>query len=334
MSTVKDAKFEELRHLVMRMPGQRLPGERELAEQLVISRPRLRSILAALQAEGLVQRRHGSGTYALRVEDAERPLGRVALWIDSSLKLADDPFFSHVVECLQDELQGVGAQCSIQKTHSQSVPHSGDDGIITLGTAGCHVIENWKSYRPPLVSLFITDDIPLGVPASILQIENRRAGSLAARRLVEHKVDQVWFFGRRQVPAVQERLAGVEAELHSAGMPLDVVECSLNYAAGVEVGRTTRLPEQQKVGIVAANDWLAVGLHAGLLSQNAVSARQFKIVSFDGLPLTDEPILSIESLAVPIEAMARDAVAELVRLRQPGALGRSIQYPLFWRNMA
>ena len=43
--------------------GERLPGERELAEQLAISRPVLRDALKELEGRGLIVSRHGGGTY-------------------------------------------------------------------------------------------------------------------------------------------------------------------------------------------------------------------------------------------------------------------------------
>lgn len=43
-------------------PGDRLATERELAEQLVVSRSAVREALLRLQAAGLVERRQGSGT--------------------------------------------------------------------------------------------------------------------------------------------------------------------------------------------------------------------------------------------------------------------------------
>lgn len=44
-------------------PGDRLPAERELALQIGVSRPTVRAGLRALAAMGVVQSRHGSGTY-------------------------------------------------------------------------------------------------------------------------------------------------------------------------------------------------------------------------------------------------------------------------------
>ncbi len=44
-------------------PGNRLPAERELATQLGVSRPTIRAGLRALAAMGVIESRHGSGTY-------------------------------------------------------------------------------------------------------------------------------------------------------------------------------------------------------------------------------------------------------------------------------
>jgi len=54
-------------------PGSRLPAERDLAEQLGVSRPSVREALIALEVEGLVEVRGGSGVYVLRAPVAGRP---------------------------------------------------------------------------------------------------------------------------------------------------------------------------------------------------------------------------------------------------------------------
>lgn len=54
--------------------GDRLPSEPVLAEQVGVSRVSVRSALAQLESEGLVSRRHGSGTYVNSVRPLVRSL--------------------------------------------------------------------------------------------------------------------------------------------------------------------------------------------------------------------------------------------------------------------
>jgi GntR family transcriptional repressor for pyruvate dehydrogenase complex len=57
-------------------PGDRLPAERDLAVHIGVSRPTVRAGLRALAAIGVVQARHGSGTY---IPDGPPALGTDAL---------------------------------------------------------------------------------------------------------------------------------------------------------------------------------------------------------------------------------------------------------------
>ena len=325
-----DVKYPEIEQFVREHAGQRLPGERELTERFGISRPRLRGILQVLEREGLIQRRQGSGTYALAPQTSD--LSRAVLLVDASLRLGDDPFFSLVVERLQSGLQAAGAECVIHRTDGSSANLPPAEGVIALGVVGLQVLDRMGETRCG-VGLFASATARPGRQVSLLELDDYGAGREAARRLVQANVRQVFFFGRRALPAVGDRLAGAEEALYQAGLPLDVVECGLNYTAGLEQGsRFTN--HEYPVGIVAANDWLAIGLHTGLQSQHPELRRRVVMVSFDGLPLTRHPGLGIASLAVPLEAMAVDAVAELQRLQRPGAVGRSIRYPLSWEESA
>lgn len=56
-------RFEELILDGILRDGDRLPGERELAQKLDVSRPILREALKELEMRGLLTSRHGGGTY-------------------------------------------------------------------------------------------------------------------------------------------------------------------------------------------------------------------------------------------------------------------------------
>jgi DNA-binding FadR family transcriptional regulator len=71
---------EQLRSLIEEgelSPGTRLPPERELAEKLGISRPTVREALIALEVEGKVRIRVGSGVYVAEMPPSAPPVQAV-----------------------------------------------------------------------------------------------------------------------------------------------------------------------------------------------------------------------------------------------------------------
>lgn len=63
--------LNHLRELIQQgklKPGDRLPAERDLSETLAVSRPTLRAGLRSLIALGVLESRHGSGTYVVGVD--------------------------------------------------------------------------------------------------------------------------------------------------------------------------------------------------------------------------------------------------------------------------
>ena len=69
-------------------PGSRLPGERELAERLGVSRVTIREAEIALQATGRLEIKTGSGVYVSESNPKLRHLPRITLQMRklSSLK--------------------------------------------------------------------------------------------------------------------------------------------------------------------------------------------------------------------------------------------------------
>jgi len=103
-----------LRGLVnMLEPGDRLPNERDLAEELGVSRNALRDRVRLLEAVGVLERRQGSGTY---VEESFNPDGLVfamdILVTTGQLKHSD----------LQSVRVGLERQAAIQAARGAATP--------------------------------------------------------------------------------------------------------------------------------------------------------------------------------------------------------------------
>ncbi|NXY95686.1 GntR family transcriptional regulator [Streptomyces sp. BR123] len=74
MPSRRDTIADDLRHQISTghfKAGERLPSEAQLATRYTVSTPTLRSALALLQGEGLVEKIHGSGNFV------RRPLRRI-----------------------------------------------------------------------------------------------------------------------------------------------------------------------------------------------------------------------------------------------------------------
>src|SRR3954454_16043163 len=68
-------------------PGDRLPGLRELAGELQVSHGTLRAVVARLEADGVLERRHGTGTFVAATTTA--PALQPAL-VEQVLRLAGE----------------------------------------------------------------------------------------------------------------------------------------------------------------------------------------------------------------------------------------------------
>ena len=70
---ISDTVVEQIEEMILTgalRPGEKLPPERELAEQLGISRPTLREAIIILESRGLLESRRRGGTVVLDISEA------------------------------------------------------------------------------------------------------------------------------------------------------------------------------------------------------------------------------------------------------------------------
>lgn len=324
----------EMRAMVHRLAGKRLPPERDLARMLGASRPTIRRVLDGFETEGLIVRRQGSGTFAAETQGAAGTLSVVGVLVDASLRLGDDPFFTRVLETLQHVLQEQQTRCLVHRLEKSGRCVVLEDGVVTIGLAGEHLIERMGMQDPPAVGLFVNRPIGGKARVSLLDMDDEDAGLTAAEYLLKQGCRRLAFVGYNEIPAATRRLAGVKKGAGECAV--EVISTAMNHSAGLAAAeQAALLIGEGPLGVVAANDWLALGLHTGLLHKGRTLRQQVHIASFDGLPLTRDPSLGIQSLEVPIEQVAMDAVSELRRLcASPSARGRRIVYPMRWAGTA
>jgi hypothetical protein len=295
-------------------PGERLPSERDLAERLGLGRQPLRALLARLQAEGRIVRRHGSGTY---VADPDTVLRTVAIVVDAGVRLGDDPFFMAAVEALQHAVQMAG--CASPLLRWQPGQPAPTDPFIGIGSAVGGLLQSRMAGDPPAIGWMVEGDAPVGTRTSLVTLDDEAAGRAAVAHLVGRGCRGIVWVGHEERPSPRARCAGVRAACAAQGVVLRMVASGMNYEDGLAAAAS--IPREARQGIVAANDWLAAGLHAGL------GAGRPPLIGFDGLALSER--LGIASFRVPLPGIAADLVAELRRLAgEPLPPGRTLSYAL------
>ncbi|MCI0896453.1 MAG: FadR family transcriptional regulator [Chloroflexi bacterium] len=87
-------------------PGERLPSERVLAEQLKVSRSSVREAIRSLEIQGLVVSKRGSGTF-ITTADLESMVALLASTLTSGIDTLKDIF--EVRHLLEPQIAGVAA---------------------------------------------------------------------------------------------------------------------------------------------------------------------------------------------------------------------------------
>lgn len=146
-NTVESGLLPIWRQMVER--GEALPSEEALAEALGTSRPAIREALIRMEADGLVRRHHGSGTFP----------NPVALDIPIRLDRATD---------YADRMAAVGYQVDVEVL-AADVMELADDATTRLDVpAGTRVLRTVKRWRADgIVAVVATDLVPLARRAAV-----------------------------------------------------------------------------------------------------------------------------------------------------------------------
>lgn len=115
-SLQRDTLYEQIAERIVELivsaalhPGDKLPGERELAEQLGVSRPVIRDATRILSVRGLVEVRPGSGTYIQEL-DPRQATAPIELYL--RLRRAHNTFnqIYEIRHTLEVEIAGLAAE--------------------------------------------------------------------------------------------------------------------------------------------------------------------------------------------------------------------------------
>ncbi|USQ86190.1 LacI family transcriptional regulator [Streptomyces phaeoluteigriseus] len=156
--------------------------------------------------------------------------------------------------------------------------------------------------RPPL---------PPGVPATVVEYDNRSGAFQAATHLLAAGHRRILFLGGTQINTAVQRRAGFLDALRAHGVPFEEeLEISGPYtrASGFLRTRDALRDGLEFTAVLAGTDMVAVGAIAALHEADLRVPDDVSIVGFDDVPFASDLTPALTTVRVPYEELGRVAV--------------------------
>jgi LacI family repressor for deo operon, udp, cdd, tsx, nupC, and nupG len=287
-------------------PGDRLPSVRALASQLGTNVNTVRAAYARLEADGLVQTRHGVGTVVLPASADRLARGSPRLVSNTVAVLIAgwDPFYLSLLDGVEEVAAGRGTLVLVADSRDSSTLAAaiirrlvarGVDGIIAVSAGGVDDGDRQGSSLPPIVHV----DQPRR-KGYAFPFNGDQGGYIATRHLAEHGHETIGLVTPPlSWPNVSEVHGGyMRAVAEIGGHPL----VSEVEAFTVEAGRRgmARLLETSKpsAAVFAAGEVLALGVVQEARARGLRVPEDLAIVGYGESPAATfvDPPLTMVSL--------------------------------------
>jgi DNA-binding LacI/PurR family transcriptional regulator len=208
-------------------PGQRIPAEVQLAQELGVSRGTVRMALRALHDEGVIQTIAGRGSF---VPDAmsRRSAGLIGMILPSVVRARNPDLITGAEETVR------------QAGYSLVLGISGDDRwleteqiqrIVGQGASGLIVYSIDGQLDDPALRQLVDRGFPVvlidryfpDLAVDVVTMDNISGGFLAVQHLVQRGYSRIGYIGTDNLDtsSIFERMAGYRWALEQLGLPLD-----------------------------------------------------------------------------------------------------------------
>ncbi len=328
---------------------KRLPSEPQLVKKFGVSRPTVGRALQDLQAEGLIERRAGSGTYVRKAADATAPVTTRLLGL-----LIPGLGTTEIFEVICGEL------ASLARVHDYSLLWGGStqprlDTDASIGHAE-ELCRQFIEHRVGGVFFAPFELTPqqeranrrfaemlrqAGIPVVLLDrdiqsfpnrsdfdlvgIDNIAGGFLLAEHLIKLGCEHIRFVARPlSAPTVDARIAGAREALVRHCLELSPHWVASGDPADVRFVRSLTAGRQTDA-FICANDYTAAVLLRSLEAAGVRVPRDVRVVGFDDVKyatLLSVPLTTIHQPCRDIAVIAFRAMLE--RIAEPTIPARSL----------
>lgn len=287
---LRDELNEKLREIIERQRSDRpvkIASERALAETLGVSRLSLRAAIGDLVDEGLLLRKHGSGTFIVpRVK-----LDSLDLYIAPGIK-PKDPFYQDFVSTFSRSLGRRSISVRLIDgdlgDHTAEVAPS-NNPLVIVGLASPEEILRLKeSYRYLVSVQSYPDTLDIGQIYFDDYLIGQHAGQIV--REYGHR-NVVHIAGPQKYPSAAERLRGFSDSAADGELSVRIIHGKMNWSSGYAHGDEVYDLVRGDFGATAvftANDWLALGLIRRLAERGVTVPDEVSVIGCDDIHLATE----------------------------------------------
>ncbi len=328
----------------MQKGNLKLPTEKELCSRYHVSRQTVRQALALLQQEGMIEKRHGSGTYITgRLPDPSR--NQIAILLPDTQEYIYPGVLSDLRDMLSangfaDQVFETGNRLSAERDILSSLLSHTPRGIIVEGCQSALPSPNLDLYETLIQKgipvLFLHNYYPQLRDCLFVKDDNYGGSSLLVRHLASlgHKhIAGIFKSDDLQGP---ERYQGYIETLRDCGLPLrDELICWYNESdlCSLRTRQDTlflrRMVADRLSGcsaVICYNDEIAFWLIKELLLAGYRLPQQMAVAAFDNTYLSNQGIMTLTTLSHRLHEVGRTAAGMLLD-KLKGLPVRSLEVP-------
>jgi GntR family transcriptional regulator of arabinose operon len=312
MPVKKEPKYKQaISHLLTQFreepyqSGQQLPTEFDLMKQLSLSRTTVRQAIKELTEQGIVERRHGSGTYFLGFEreTPSRTVGMVGL-VNFYFT---DYIYPEIIRGIEETIDEAGLSLALANSREGIDKEiSSVERLIDQGVKGL-ILEPSRNLQirddHPLIRLLDTVDIPVvtthwGIAdkrLSTVTIDDVQAGYEATRYLLDKGHRRISIVYKEDVQAGYDRYLGYRKAMEEFGIriPHELIRTyndkdeSLDVRQGYLQTQALLEGEVRPTAIFFFNDNIAAQGYSALQESGIGIPGDISVIGFDNFRNAD-----------------------------------------------
>ena len=310
----------------------KLPSENSLCNQYHVSRQTVRAALQVLSEDGLIEKRHGSGSYSTGLGSMKKKIGIV-------VNNADEYTTPYLLADIESVLGEKGYSTTIHSTFSkveiehdilEELKKDSIRGLIVEGTRTSLPNPNLDLYRhltaKGISILFVGGYYPALTPYIHIKDDNHYGGHLLTKHLLE--LGHTRIAGIFKMDDIQglERYSGYISALQEFGLPVKDELITWYTASSLESLEsksdtsflTSFLRKRRDLysAVICYNDEIAYWLIREMRYANIRVPEDVSVVSFDNSYMSDLNSIRITTLSHKKHELGTVAATTLLRMIQ------------------